>query len=119
MSTPYLTSQNHPRLKINIIKGSFKKMVDCLIDTGFSGGLALPEVYLAQLKLKPLAYQELELADGSFVTFAVFKIRVKHNDVKKIVSLIFTKSEDALLGIEFLEGLKFVLDLKEKRTSLT
>ena len=116
---PYLTPQNHPRVKVVILKGFLKKKVDCLIDTGFSGGLALPEFYQTQLKLKPLAFQELELADGSLVAFAVHKIRVQYKDSAKTVSLIFTKSEDALLGIEFLEGLKFVLDLKERKISLT
>ena len=119
MSNPYLTLQNHPRVKINILKSSFKRVVDCLLDTGFSGGLALPEFYQTKLKLKPLAYQELELADGSLVIFAVHKIRIKYKNLIKTVSLIFTKSEDALLGIEFLEGLKFTLDLKKKQAFLT
>lgn len=119
MSNPYLTPQNHPRVKIGVLKGSFKKKVDCLIDTGFSGGLALPESYQAQLKLRPLAYQELELADGSWVVFAVYEIKIKYKQLIRTISLIFTKSEDALLGIEFLEGLKLVLDLKKKKISLT
>lgn len=65
----YLSASKHPRLAIEIKLGNNWKVVDCLLDTGFSSG-------------------------------------------------IFSKSDDALLGIEFLDGFCFLLDLKNNKVSL-
>ena len=108
----YLDAQNNPHLKLEVLFSSPQK-VDCLIDTGFSGGLALPESYLANFKTQPIAYQEYELADGSFTTFAIYKTKVRFQDINKEITLFFTKSNESLVGIEFLIGFKFVLDLKK------
>ncbi len=114
---PYLTPKNHARLKVKINLSSLTE-IDCLIDTGYSGGIALPESYQSELKTKPLAFQEYELADGSKVIFAIYETKIQYKGVSKLVNLIFTKSEDSLLGIEFLNGFRFILDLKQSKVTL-
>lgn len=109
---PYLDSQNNPRLKIEVLLTSWIT-TDCLIGTGFSGGIALPENFLASFKQKPVVYQEYELADGSFTTFAVYKTKVRYKNIVKEITLFFTKSSEGLVGIEFLTGFKLVVDLKK------
>jgi len=113
---PYLDSQNNPSIKIKVLLSSWKS-VHCLIDTGFSGGLALPENLLANFKQKPIAYQEYELADGSLVNFSIYKTKIKYKQTQKEITLFFTKSNEGLAGIEFLTGFKLTLDLK--RSSIT
>lgn len=114
---PYLDPQNNPHVKVKLLLSSLVT-VDCLIDTGFSGGIALPESFLVSFKQKPVGYREYELADGSFTTFAVYKTKVKYKSVSKEITLIFTKSDEGLVGIEFLQGKKFVLDLKKFTVNL-
>lgn len=53
----YLDPQNNPHLKIEVFLSSWIT-VDCLIDTGFSGGIALPESFLPGFGQKPIGYQE-------------------------------------------------------------
>ena len=53
-----------------------------------------------------------------FVIFALYDLKVRYENSHKTVNLLFTKSEDALVGIEFLQGFSFLLDLKELRTFL-
>lgn len=109
---PYLAANKQPRLKVKIYLSSWQE-VDCLIDTGFSGGIALPESFQSKIKKEPLGFQEYELADGSRVIFALYEAKIRYKKKLKITNLLFTKSEDALVGIEFLSGFKFVLDLKK------
>ncbi|MBI2008226.1 hypothetical protein HYS82_01060 [Candidatus Amesbacteria bacterium] len=108
---PYLNPQNQPHLKLEVFLDAWSS-VDCLIDTGFSGGIALPESYLSGFKHSPSVYQEFELADGSYTTFAVYQTKVKFEKIVKDSTLFFTKSSEGLVGIEFLTGFKFTLDLK-------
>lgn len=108
---PYLNPQNQPHLKLEVLLNSWMT-VDCLIDTGFSGGIALPETYLSNYKQTPAVFQEFELADGSYTTFAVYQAKVKFGEIVKDSTLFFTKSSEGLIGIEFLMGLKLMLDLK-------
>lgn len=67
---------------------------------------------------KVVGYQEYELADGSRVVFDLYEAKVTYSGVSKLITAIFSKSDDALIGIEFLEGFRFMLDLKLFKTSL-
>lgn len=114
---PYLNQQNSPFVKTEVLLSSWVN-TDCLIDTGFSGGIALPENFLVNFKKQPIAYQEYELADGSLTTFAIYKVKVKFRKIIKEITLIFSRSPEGLIGIEFLTGFKLVLDLKKFSVSL-
>ena len=109
---PYLDTHRNPRLQIKVKLKTWKN-IDCVIDTGFSGGIALPKLFNKSLVQKPLAYQEYELADGTHKTFAVYKFSVKYKHWTKIVTAFFTESQDGLLGIEFLTGFYLHLNLKQ------
>jgi clan AA aspartic protease len=114
---PYLDQNHHPHLKTKVFLSDWVE-VDCLIDTGFSGGLALPEIFLKQFEKNPAAYQEYELADGSTTNFAVYQGKVNFKNTLKKITLVFTKSPEALVGLEFLDGFRFVLDLKKKQVEI-
>lgn len=107
----YLDPQNHPRIRIGI-QLSVLKTIDCLIDTGFSGGVAVPETYRTSFRKKPVGYQEYELADGSRTTFALYTTVVTFQNRSKKVTIFFTGGTDGLVGIEFLMGWCWIVDLK-------
>lgn len=109
---PYLDRQNNPHVKIEALLTTWK-MVDCLIDTGFSGGIALPETYLNLFKHEPVGFQEYELADGSLTTFAIYKTKVRFKNKTSEITLFFTKSSEGLVGIEFLLGFIWILNYKD------
>lgn len=116
--TAYLTPQNQARVKIKVKGRSKWQIIDCLIDTGFSSGLALSESLFSQLNLQSVAEQEFELADGSAVVFDIFKVKARFKNQEKEILGLFTKSKDSLVGLEFLNDLKLILDLKNKSISL-
>ncbi len=117
MST-YLTPQNSPRVKLTVKIGPSWKAVDCLIDTGFSSGLVLNQSSFPKVKMPVVAQQEFELADGSLVTFDMYLLTVKYWKQQKRLLTVFNGGSDNLVGIRFLEGLIFTLDLKKKQISL-
>ena len=114
----YLSKNHYPYVKLNLGKGKKRIKVDCLIDTGFSSGIALSQDLQNKLKLTPLARQDFEMADGSIVPFDVYLIDVAYKDVRKKLVLVFTKSDDNLVGMEFLDDFRSLLDLKEYKVVL-
>lgn len=115
----YLSANKHPHVGVEIKLGDTWRTVDCLIDTGFSSGISLPYKYLSQIKTKSKWKQSFELADGSAVEYDLYKFEVRYNKKIKIISGIFSKSDDALLGIEFLDDFCFLLDLKNNKVFLS
>jgi len=109
---PYLDKQYNPHVKIEILLANWI-IVDCLVDTGFSGGIALPKRFREGFHQKPVLYQRYELADGSFTSFSLYETEVKFKSTTRGITLFFTKSSEGLVGIEFLTGFKLVLDLKK------
>lgn len=115
----YLSPNHHPHAKIKIKFNQEWEEVNCLVDTGFSGRISLPEKYLPLIKSPSKWRQSFELADGSEVEFNLYKLKVCFGNKTKIVSAIFSKSDGVLLGIEFLNGFRFLLDLKKYKVSLS
>lgn len=109
---PYLDQQNNPHIRIDIFLSGWIT-TDCLIDTGFSGGIALPKRFQKHSLQKPVLYQKYELADGSFTSFSLYETKIRFKSIAKATTLFFTKSTEGFVGIEFLTGFKLVLDLKK------
>ena len=113
----YLTPHNQGRVRVKV-KDKKWETADCLIDTGFSSGLALSSKFLSKFSLKPIAKQDFELADGSIAPFNLYKTKVKFKNTQKETLVIFTASEDNLAGLEFLKGFTLLFDLKNFKISL-
>ena len=114
---PYLDIQKNPHIQVKV-DGKESFVIDCFIDTGFTGGIILPTKYKNYFQDKPNFMQRFILADGSLMPVGLYKIRVGYKNINKVVSGFFTKSKEALIGIEFLTGLRFILDLKKFTVSL-
>ncbi len=109
----YLDKENSPHIVVNVFSSKYTA-IDCYIDTGFSGGLSLPKKYKHLFKgSRPISFLDYRLGDGSLKTFEIYNIKIKFIDKEKIISAFFTDGKDALVGIEFLTGFKFTLDLKK------
>lgn len=115
----YLTSNNSPRVKVGLRLSSKQRQIDCLIDTGFSSGLALNQSLLRHIHLPVVARQEFELADSSLVVFDVYLATVEFGGKKRQLQTVFTESKDNIVGMEFLDGLEFNLNLKSHTVKLT
>lgn len=115
----YLTPHNSPRVKVGIRLSGRQKQIDCLIDTGFSSGLALNQSFLRHTHFPVVARQKFELADGSQIVFDVYFATVEFGGKKRQLRTVFTESKDNIVGMEFLDGLEFNLNLKNHTIKLT
>ena len=68
----YLGPRSQPYIDIAVLNNSTKRSISCLIDTGFSGGLALPEKLRGLLGYKQIGSEVWTLADGSKIERAVY-----------------------------------------------
>jgi len=114
----YLSLNNSPRVKVGLRLSSKQKQTDCLIDTGFSSGLALSQSLLKHTHFPLVAQQEFELADSSRVMFDVYLATVEFGGKKRKLRTVFTESKDNIVGMEFLNGLEFNLNLRNRTIKL-
>lgn len=109
----------HPfvKLKVKLSKNKWIQ-VTCLIDTGFSGGISLPQKYQAYFPGDTFIRANFTLADGTGVTVESTYARVEYKGKRKEVAIVFMGEDDSLAGVEFLDKMKFCLDLKKNKVEL-
>ncbi len=110
----------HPfvTLKVKLPKGKWVKL-KCLIDTGFSGGMVLPQSIKSYFPADKFVEAHFLLADGSGITVDASFTEVEYKGRKKEVAVVFMGNSDNLVGVEFLDQMKFCLDLKENKVELS
>jgi clan AA aspartic protease len=84
--------------------------VECLIDTGFSGSIALPKAVADKLSIEPLGCEMIELAGGQEILADIALAEVIWLNEVLPVEIIFIDSTDALLGTEMLRDTKLAID---------
>lgn len=115
----FLDSRGHAYIRLRL--PSFNKVIeiDFLVDTGFSGGIAIPSNLEHKFNFPRISRATWELADGSEIELDVYLGRIKAQKGRdEEISAIFSDGKEGLVGIEFLRGKKFVLDLKKFAVSL-
>jgi predicted aspartyl protease len=85
------------------------------VDTGFSGGIALPLTLIKRIGLKPVAYDRFRLGTGKVVDLPVFLGKVM---VKNITLEAWFIPGDSLIGMEFLCSAGSILTLNLRRNNL-
>lgn len=115
----FLNPQGHASTKIRLNGISKTVELDCMIDTGFSGGISLPRELQVELDFLEIYKSTWELADGSQVESEIYAGKIETPEGVKEIAVIFSNGREGLVGIEFLRGKKFVLDLKKNETELS
>ena len=94
-----------------------KGNISFTVDTGFSGGIALPKEILENLKIEFMGYDTFTLATGDEVELPMYYGIVLVN--KKKVETWFIPG-DSLLGMEFISsiGTILLLDFESKTVQL-
>lgn len=109
----------HPfiKLKVKLSQNTWHE-VECLIDTGFSGGLALPLDFKKYFPKKEFVDSRFILANGTEVTVETTYTTVEFETSRKEVAVIFMGESDSLVGVEFSDQMRFCLDLYRQRVEL-
>ena len=83
-----------------------------MIDTGFTGYLTLSPEIISQLGLTFFEQREFILATGNSISMNLYEVIVLWNGQEKIV-LAVNADDDALVGMEMLEGFTLFIDAIE------
>jgi clan AA aspartic protease len=86
--------------------------IECVVDTGFQGELALPPATVAALGLPPRGHTWAKLADDSHASIAVFRAIILWDDQEVVISVMAMGSRP-LLGTELLQGYNLSADFEE------
>lgn len=92
-----------PTAQATAIGGRNTIEITAIVDTGFDGDLCLPTRLAVPLGLELIGEQHIELADGTQRYELVFSGSVRLFGETRVVEVLLTKSEDALLGTHLLD----------------
>lgn len=99
-----VNSDLEPTLLLSVSGPSGRtEQVLCVIDTGFSGALALPLATVSALGLAPLAPRLVRLADGSQCAVDSYQAEVLWNGSRRAVRVLALDGE-SLIGTTMLKG---------------
>ena len=109
----------HPFLTLKVKLGNKWETMECLIDTGFSGGLVIPLRLKSYFPENQFVEARFVLADNSEVAADSTIAKVRFEGKEKDVAVVFMDEGDSLVGVEFLDQMIFCLDLKKRKVSLS
>ena len=108
-STPSVTSEEYPYLQIRFGVQAHSDEDTALIDTGFTGHLAIPASWEARLG-RPDGYSRWRLADGSVVHAPVYLGRVEIVGLSPTTATIVVVGDEYILGRRILDRFEITLD---------
>ena len=102
----YFDEYSQARIRLAVGGLYQERLVDAVIDTGFDGDLCLPIQIGIQLGLELKDVTRIELADGTIKQEMVFAGIARWGRQRKVVNILLTESEDALVGMNLLSYLE-------------
>ena len=115
----YCDAFGAPRVEIEVEGSRGTVQVSALLDSGFDGDVSLPIGVAIQLGLELQDVITVELADGSLSDELVFAGYLLDQGQERRVSVLLTRSEEALLGLGLLRGCRVILDFGTGAAEIT
>jgi clan AA aspartic protease len=103
--TGRVTATREALLRLHLSMG---ETIECLVDTGFTGSLVLPQTLVARLNLPIVGREVFEMVGGRQFIASVALADIEWLGETRTVRVIV--SEDTLLGTELLDGTQLMID---------
>ena len=84
--------------------------IECVVDTGFDGGLTLPRAIVSQIQVPILGELTFEMVGGARMLAEVGLTEIDWLGSLRQVEVIVSESDDALVGTELLIDSTLVID---------
>ena len=114
----YFDDTGQPRITVLLSGNRGETTFDALIDTGFDGALCVPISVAIPLGLELYGDHYYELADGTVGHDVTFQGIVYLAEEACQIEISLTKSEDALLGSELLDGYVLEIDYSNRTVEI-
>lgn len=89
--------------------------LNAILDTGFNGMLCLPRRFHPDVELSVLGLETFELADGTCHQEVLYLGQILLGVVPHFAEMMFTDSDQALIGMQMLLDKVAVFDLRTMR----
>ena len=83
---------------------------EAMVDTGFDGGVVVPEHLLLDMRFTPMNRTEITLADGETKMAPTYSGQATVGEITKPVRIIALPRRDGLVGMLFLDGLQLTVN---------
>jgi clan AA aspartic protease len=85
-------------------------VIDCVVDTGFDGGLMLPRSFVSQIQFAMIGELTFEMVGGARMSAEVGLTDIDWLGRLRQVEVIVSEGDDSLIGTELLIGTTLVID---------
>jgi clan AA aspartic protease len=76
--------------------------IECVVDTGFDGGLMLPRAFVSQIQIPIIGELTFEMVGGTKMSADIGLTEIKWLGELREVEVIISEGDDALIGTELL-----------------
>ena len=94
-------------------------VVECVVDTGFSGGLMLPAETLGRLGIPIIGKERFELVSGQFLVASLALTEIQWLCEERALRVVVSEGYDSLIGTELLDGNRLVINYAANTVELT
>jgi predicted aspartyl protease len=84
--------------------------IECVVDTGFDGGVMLPRTFAERLQIPVIGRLAFEMVGGTRLFAQVGLAEIEWLDRVRQIELIISEGNDALIGTELLAGTILTVD---------
>lgn len=110
----YVNEALEPVLEIGLKQGDSVTTIPAIVDTGFSGGVCLSEEHVEHIEMTFEYAEPYELANGEVIVKDVFRGTIVFDGRAREVDVIFTASQDSLIGASLLKNHKLSISYPER-----
>ena len=94
-------------ITIQLVRG---QSIECVIDTGFSGGLMLPRSFVEQIPHTEIGKESYVLAGGGELKAEIVGVEIHWLNTVKALAVVVSEASDSLIGTGLLEKAILVID---------
>lgn len=118
MISGYVSDGLEATVEIGLLRGNALMHIPAIIDTGFSGYLALSERHVDDIDMQFKYVERYELADGSIIVKDVYHARITFGNEERDVYTIVTASTDTLIGAGILRRHHVAIDYPQRTVQI-
>ena len=93
--------------------------IECVLDTGFDGGLMLPREAVSQIQIPTFGQLTYEMVGGARMTAEIGLVDIEWLGEQRQMEVVVSESDDALIGTELLIATKLTIDYQTGTVAIT
>ena len=112
-------SVNSSREALIEVRLSSGEAIECVVDTGFDGGLMLPRAFADHLQFPIIGRLAFEMVGGTRLFARVGLANIEWLDEVRQIEIIVSDGSDALIGTELLQKTMLMIDYVSGRVTIS